>query len=259
MNPAAVPAAPVGTAPLRFWHQSMTELEGLGVYSRFLLSHFGSYHGRAPTAALENAFVYHRVLDQVIDNAIAAQRQGYDAFVIGSFSEPYLREIRSAIQIPVVSILEASMLVGCSLGKKIIPVANAPQIAAMVQAAVDKHGLRERVMTAVALDPPLHEPALADAFEQPAPVLQAFAESAARWVEAGAEVIVPAEGVLATLVSANRLSSVAGAPVMDVFAVTWRYAAMLVRLRRSCGLEVSGVGHYARAEQALIDLLAPPA
>lgn len=114
--------------PLKFWHQSMTELAGQGAYSRYLSSHAkkilgdeadvhirglkaGSYHGHALTEALENAFVYYRVLDQVIDNAIQADREGYDAFVIGSFSEPYLREIRSAVNLSLVSVLEPSMLV----------------------------------------------------------------------------------------------------------------------------------------------------
>jgi allantoin racemase len=257
---------------LRFWHQSMTELEGLGIYRRFLMSHAieilgeeatlqveglrsGSYHGRAPTAALENAFVYHRILDQVIDNAIKAERQGYDAYVIGSFSEPYLREIRSAVRIPVVSILETSILVACSLGKKIIPIANAPQIAFMVQTAVDKHGLKERIMPAVALEPPLQEPALADAFDHPTLALQSFAHAAEQAIRSGAEVVIPAEGVLATLISANKMTAIAGAPVMDVFAVTWRYAVMLVRLRHSCGLQVSGIGHYAQGDPGLIDLL----
>ena len=99
---------PAPRAPLRLWHQSMTELEGLGAYRDYLIAHSktvlgdeatvqvageraGSYHGRPPTAALGNAFVYHRVLDQIIDNAIAAERAGFDAFVVGSFSEPLLR------------------------------------------------------------------------------------------------------------------------------------------------------------------------
>ena len=111
--------------PLRFWHLSMTELTGLGAYRDFLVAHAqrvlgheaqvqveglreGTYHGRTPTSALGNAFVYHRAVDQIIDNAIRAEGQGFDAFVIGSFSEPMLREIRSAIDIPVIGILESS-------------------------------------------------------------------------------------------------------------------------------------------------------
>ena len=260
--------------PLKFWHQSMTELSGQGAYSRYLSSHAkkilgdevqvdvrglkaGSYHGHAPTDALENAFVYHRVLDQVIDNAIQAEREGYDAFVIGSFSEPYLREIRSAVDITVASVLESSMLVACSLGKKIVAIANAPQIAFMVQTAVEKHGLASRVLPVLSVEPPLTEPEMALAFENPAPVVQAFVRAAEKAVRGGADLVVPAESILATLMTDSGLTQIDGAPVMDVIAVAWRYALMLVRLKACSGLEVSRVGHYARADPELMAAFAP--
>jgi allantoin racemase len=265
-------SVPATRPALRFWHQSMTELDSLGAYRDFLISHAravlgdevalevqglrnGSYHGRSPTAALGNAFAYHRILDQILDNAIDAQSQGFDAFVIGSFSEPFLREIRSVLDIPVVSVLEASMLVACSLGHSVAPIANAPAIASMVQVAVEKHGLTQRILACAALEPALHEAQLARAFGQPEPVLDAFRQSARAALRHGAEVIIPAEGVLATLVSANGLAAVDGAPVVDVFAVSWRYGVMMARLRQDRGLQVSTVGHYARGDQALIQLL----
>ena len=259
---------------LKFWHQSMTELAGQGAYSRYLSSHAikilgdeaevhvrglkaGSYHGHAPTEALENAFVYHRVLDQVIDNAIQAEHEGYDAFVIGSFSEPYLREIRSAVNMSVVSVLESSMLVACSLGKKIVAIANAPQIAFMVQSAVENHGLASRVLPVLSVEPPLTEPEMALAFENPAPVIQAFVRAAENAVRGGADLVVPAESILATLMTGCGITNIHGAPVMDVIAVAWRYAVMLVRLREGSGLEVSRVGHYARANPELMAAFAP--
>jgi allantoin racemase len=260
---------PSSPTPLKFWHQSMTELAGQGAYSRYLSSHarkilgdevqvdvrglrHGSYHGHAPTEALENAFVYHRVCDQIIDNALQAEREGYAAFVIGSFSEPYLREIRSAVNITVASVLESSMLVACSLGKKTVAIANAPQIAFMVQAAIEKHGLSSRVLPVLSVDPPLTEPEMAVAFDNPAPLVQAFVRAAENAVRGGADFIVPAESILATLMTDSGITQIHGAPVMDVIAVAWRYALMLVRLKACSGLEVSHIGHYARADPALL-------
>ena len=102
---------------VRIWHQSMTELDELGVYKASLASHAkkvlepeqiievhgmpkGAYRGRSPTAALSNAFAHHRILDPVLDSAVRAERQGFDAFVVGSYSEPFLRELRSAVDVP---------------------------------------------------------------------------------------------------------------------------------------------------------------
>ena len=129
----------------RIWHQSVNELDHLDVYKRALEAHAaeilggdaevvvhglpsGSYGGASATAVLGNAFAYHRTLDRVIDYAITAERQGYDAFVIGSFSEPFLREIRSAVDIPVASLTESGLLVGCSLGSYLALVSNAPAV-----------------------------------------------------------------------------------------------------------------------------------
>ena len=247
----------------------MTELAGQSSYSHYLSLHAnkilgdevnvdvrglkaGTYHGHAPTEALENAYIYHRVCDQIIDNALQAEREGYDAFVIGSFSEPYLREIRSAVNITVVSVLESSMLVACSLGKKTVAIANAPQIAFMVQSAIEKHGLSSRVLPVLSVEPPLTEPEMALAFANPAPVVRAFVTAAENAVRNGADVVVPAESILATLLTASGITQINGAPVVDVIAVAWRYAVMLVRLRASAGMEVSRVGHYARASPSLL-------
>jgi allantoin racemase len=260
------------TKPIRYWHQSMTELEGLENYRAFLARHAskvldssvsvdlhglkpGSYHGRAVTPALRNAFVYHRILDQILDYAIEAERSGFDAFVIGSFSEPFLREIRSVVRIPVVSILESTLLVSCSLGKSVAPIANGPEIAAVVDSAVESHGMGKRVLPAVSLYPAWHEPELAQAFGDPGRVIEAFTASARACIAAGAEVIVPAEGVLATVLSDNGVTAIDGAPVMDVFATTWHYGRMLIDLQRTFGLQVSDVGTYARGDLGLIEAL----
>ncbi|MBE0624050.1 MAG: hypothetical protein IH606_04480 [Burkholderiales bacterium] len=257
---------------IRIWHQSVNELEHLEVYRRTLTAHAvavmgedaevvlhglppGSYSGLSATVALSNAYVYHRILDRVVENAIDAERAGFDAFVIGSFSEPLLREIRSAVDIPVASLMESALLVGCSLGKLLAPISNAPAIVWMVKTAVEKHGLGARVLEVQAIDPPLDEPALAAAYEHPAPVIDAFRRAAALAIAKGADVIIPAEGVLAELLYAHGLRAVGAAPVMDVLGTTWAYAAMLARLWSRTGLRVGRSWHYRRDDPELIQRL----
>lgn len=256
-------------AALRIWHQSVNELDTIEAYRKTLVAHAadvlgadavvelnglpsGSYGGRSATAVLGNAFAYHRILDQVVDYAIDAERAGFDAFVIGSFSEPFLREIRSAIDIPVASLTESSLLVGCSLGKLLAPIANAPAVQWMVKAAVEKHGLDARVLEVQAIDPPLEEPALAAAYADPAPVIAAFHLAAQRAIANGADVIIPAEGVLAELLYAHGVRAIAGAPVIDVFGTMWAYAAMLARLWSRTGLRVGRAWHYRRDDADLV-------
>ena len=150
------------------------------------------------------------------------------------------------------------MLVSCSLGASIAPIANAPEISAIVHSAVKKHGLESRILPCVSLDPPVHEAQLLSASENdPQAVLQAFTKAALHAIEKqGADVIVPAESVLATLLIEHKLTQVEGAPVVDVLAIAWRSAIMMVRLRNECGLGVSRAGAYARHDPELVALMA---
>jgi Asp/Glu/hydantoin racemase len=253
----------------RIWHQSVNELDGLAVYKQALEAHArgvlgdearveihglpaGSYRGASATAVLGNAYVYQRILTQVMENAIAAEQAGYDAFVIGSFSEPFLREIRSAVDIPVASLTESALLVGCSLGRYVALISNAPAVQWMSRTAVDKHHLGERVLDVVSLDPPLDEPALARAYAEPGPVIANFRAAAETLVARGADVIVPAEGVMAELLVRHGVRFVAGAPVLDVFGVAWAYALMQLRLWHKTGLRVGRSWHHRRDDPALV-------
>jgi allantoin racemase len=258
---------------MRIWHQSSTEIDGLGVYKRALEAHAakilgdqgsievhgipaGRYRGRAPSDALGNAFVHHLVLEPILANAVRAEQAGFDAFVIGSFSEPFLRELRSAVDIPVVSLTESSLLVACSLGRYSAPVSNAPTTAWMTRMSIEAHGLAGRVLRVQAIDPPLDEPALARGFEAPQPVIDSFTRAAKRAIADGADVIIPAEGMLAELLHVNGVTAIDDAPVLDVFGTTWAYAAMLVRLRQQAGLQVGRAWHYRRDDAGFVRELA---
>ncbi len=254
---------------MRIWHQSATELGSLDAYKHAIEAHaaeivgedaqvdvhglpHGAYAGAAPSDVLGNAYAYHRILSPVIENAIKAERERYDAFVLGSFSEPFLREIRSAVDIPVASVAESSVLVGCSLGRYVALISNAPSVQWMTRTAVDKHGMGVRVLDIVALDPPLDEHKLSAAYTDPAAVIASFKATAARLVARGADVIIPAEGVLAGLLVRHRVREIAGAAVLDVFAVTWLYAIMQAQLWARTGLRVGRSWHYRRDDPGLV-------
>jgi allantoin racemase len=257
----------------RLWHQSSIEIEDLDWFRNMLTEHAnhvlgigatidihgvpsGSYQGRAPSEALGNAFVHHRLLEPVLINAVHAERDGYDAFVIGSFSEPFLREVRSAVDIPVVSLTETSLLIGCSLGRYSAPVSNSPQIAWLTRMSIEAHGLSSRVLRVQAIDPPLDELELAEGFKKPAPVIDSFTLAAKRAIADGADVIIPAEGMLGELLYVNGVARIGLAPVLDVYGTTWSYALMLSRLRAMTGLEVGRCWQYRRDDPAFVRELA---
>ncbi|MGH6861188.1 MAG: aspartate/glutamate racemase family protein, partial [Phyllobacterium sp.] len=205
----------------------------------------GTYGSQSPSDALGNAYLYHRVLSPIVEQAVEAERQGYDAFVMGSFSEPYLREMRTAVDIPVVSLTEAALLTGCSLGGQIGLISNAPNVAFMTKLSVAKHHLEARVLEVTALSPGMDEYELIAARDEPSALIEAFKETARSLIARGAEVIVPAEGVMAEILAREGLKTIDKATVIDVFAAAWSQALGLVRLRRA-GMGTSRAWLYSR-------------
>lgn len=248
---------------LKIWHQSVNELTRIAAYKRGIERHAaaflgddahvhvhgmpeGTYGALSPSDALGNAYLYHRVLSPIVEQAVEAERQGYDAFVMGSFSEPYLREMRTAVDIPVVSLTEASLLLGCSLGTKIGLVSNAPNVAYMTRLSVAKHHLEARVVDVTCLTPGMDEYQLIAARDNPAALIAAFEAAARALIARGAEVIVPAEGVMAEIFAHQRLKAIDNAVVLDVFAAAWCQALSLVRLLRGLQIGASRAWAYSR-------------
>lgn len=248
---------------LRIWHQSVNELGRIEAYKRGIEEHAarflgtdaevhvhgmadGTYGALSPSDALGNAHLYHRVLSPIVEQAVEAERQGYDAFVMGSFSEPYLREMRTAVDIPVVSLTEAALLTGCALGTRIGMISNAPNVAYMTRLSVAKHHLEARVSAVTSLVPDMDEYELIEARDEPTALIEAFTRRARELIADGAEVIVPAEGVMAEIFAAKGLTQIDNAIVLDVFAAAWVQALGLVKLRRGLGTGVSRAWAYSR-------------
>jgi Asp/Glu/hydantoin racemase len=265
----------LGRGMIRIWHQSVTELSLDSAYSRCLARLAeqrlagtaevslhglakGTYLGKPASVSLGNAFIYHRALDGVIDQALQAQKEGYDAFVIGSYSEPMMAEIRSILDIPVASVLEATLFVGCSYGDRLGLITTSEDVRAMIGKAVKVHGIGARVADIRAIQPAFEGPALHGCFDAPEAILAAFESAADASIESGADVLVPAEGVIAALLADKGIARYRQAPVLDVLGITWRYAAMQVELARSGGLTMTRRGRYSSADPELAALYGQP-
>lgn len=255
---------------MRIWHQSFTDLDHVPLYRDTLESHgravMGSgvevvVHGLKP-GTYGNDFVpidaiRHRYLEflnesQICEAALTADREGYDAVALGCFYDPALRQARSLVDIPIVGLSETCMLVACSLGKRFGLVAlNEDQRVQHKELAV-AYELDGRMATAVAMDPPIDEYVLEGDDEQTAPIVDGFVDACQRAMAAGAEVIIPGDGVLNEFVWRRSLLSIDGATVMDAMGVLFHYAAFMARARATLGLSVSRQQHYAKPSPAML-------
>ena len=260
---------------MRIWYQSAVEMTGAGAYREALERHLartadpgtrveihgvpsGTWAGRQPSQLFGCPAVFLAALGPaMLRNAVRAEREGHDAFVIGTYIEPFLRELRSAVDIPVVSSLEATLLVGCSTAHTIgLVTLNRPLLWSLTT-SLERHRLGARVGPILSMEPELTEREIIGLLAAPGDYLDRFRRIAARAVEAHADAIIPAEGILAEAVAAAGITRVDDAAILDGIAIPVAYAEMLVRMRRATDLRVGRRWHHAMPPPEVMDLFVP--
>ncbi len=248
---------------MRIWYQSFVDEENGAIYWRHLRAHLAQItdpgteievHGITPHDSYAHPIVEMRCAREVICNAVRAERAGYDAFVIGHFQDAGLYECRSVVDIPVVSLGEATMLHACTLGQRSGIVTINRRFIPWFHHQIGKYGLRERITGVHAMQ---FEPGqILAAFGSDArlaEVRRLFDDQARPLVEQGVEVLIPGGGIPMLLFSQIADHRVDGAPVINGIPITVKAAETAVKLRRLTGLGVSRVAEYVKAPDAVIE------
>ncbi|WP_261968362.1 aspartate/glutamate racemase family protein [Prosthecodimorpha staleyi] len=251
------------TKPMRIWYQSYVDYEHGKTYWDRLRLHLKDIvdegttvdiHGITPHDNYAHAIVELRCAREVICNAVRAEREGYDAFVIGHFQDAGLYEARSVVDIPVVALGEASMLYAAQLGQRTGIVTINTRFIPWFHHQIGKYGLKERVTGVHAMQ-----------FE-PGQILRAYeSEDLAREVEAlfeaqakplvasGCDVLIPGGGIPMLLFSALKNHAVDGAPVINGIPIVVKMAEMAVKLRRLTGLGASRTSDFIKPPPEIIE------
>lgn len=258
--------------PVRIWHQSMASLEAFPGYGQVLRARTSeltpagvevtlhgvdadAYGGQPPAAVLRYPYLRHLVQRRALAACVDAEAEGYDVVAFASFSEPFLPECRSAVSIPVVSMAEASLLVGCTLARRMALLTLTPASVPRVLDLVRSHALEDRVSAIVPLDPPTDEGHLAAILggSDPARFRTAADRALDRAAAAGADVVVPAEGMLNEVLHRHHSPRADGVAVLDGLAIVLAYAEMLVRLSGTGAVAFGRRLSYPLAPVALRD------
>jgi Asp/Glu/hydantoin racemase len=252
----------------------MAPLEDFGAYPAVLERHLaeivsagtevtlhgtsrGSYAGRQPVQVLRFPYARHLIQRQALEACYAAEAEGYDAVTFASFSEPYLTEARALVDIPVVSMPEATLLVGCSLAQRMALITLSARSVPRLRALVAQHGLESRLSGIEYFDPPVTEAELLSVLAAGGveAFTRRFTDVAQRAIDGGADVIIPAEGVLNEVLYVSGLRGVGDVAVMDGIAVVFAYTELLVQLRQRTGLGVGRAWTYPRPDAELLTAL----
>ena len=258
---------------IRIWHQSFTVLGKLPAYEARLRKHIDGIvrpdtevvlHGMHPET-YKTTYPGHDIrynllfalhANQFLLNGLAAQEQGFDVYAISTLPDPMLLDIRSALDIPVVGYGESSMHLACMYGRKFGMLTFIEEQLPFMEERVASYGLTDR-FAGIRNAGFTFDDLLAN-FNDPAPVIRQFEESARALIREGADVIIPGEVPMGVTMAAHGVRRVDDVPLLDGLAATMKMAELMVDLRRSVGLEVSRGTCYTAAPptERLAELLA---
>jgi allantoin racemase len=199
-------------------------------------------------ASLPERYVRYAVVESLFAQyfalqALRAERAGYDAFVIGTSQDPGLREARGWVDIPVLGYGETAAHVAAIVGERVGFVGFIPELAEPIAENLRRYGLDRRLagFSFVGSGPE----SVAAAFEgRPEAFLASFHDAAAQVIAAGADVLVPADGLTNEILVAAGLRALDGVTVIDANGLLVTAAEYFVDLRRAGVVGRPGRGYY---------------
>jgi allantoin racemase len=241
-------------APIRIWFQSYVDATLGGPYLDHLRAHLErvrnantevALHGMTPPDSYAHPLMEFRCARLAIQNAIRAEREGFDAVAFGHMQDSGLWEARASVRIPVLSLGESSMLYACTLGARSGIVTINPRFIPGFIQQVAKYGLQQRVTQILSVD---HQPGeFMRSFESPADakkVIGEFRAQAERLLAGGVDVVIPGGGIPMLLLAEARIRDIGGAPLVDGLHVLLKQAELAVILRRESGIETSRLADF---------------
>lgn len=243
---------------MRLWYQSFGWHDGFSDYAKTLHNVVTgaadpgtevSIHGLTRSGATNNYFRWLEFLDtkEVIENGIAAQKAGYDAVLVGNIADPGLRELREILTVPVLGLCETALHLACLMGGGFSIVTLNDKFTPRVLENIDRYGLSKRLVSVEKLkteqlwsmNAAFHDPAAEKAFAAQ------FAGAAAAGIAKGADVVIPAGGVVMAFLAKIGMHDVDGARVVNGMLGLVKLGEAAVKLQALTGGFISKRGTHA--------------
>jgi allantoin racemase len=214
-------------------------------------------HGLAPGKAIADQYRYLEFRDtgEILDNGLKAEREGYDAFLIGNIFEPGLHALRELLNIPVLGLCEASVHLACLMGAKFSVVNVNAKFARRVAENIAATGLTSRLASMEEM-----EVARAGEFDRAfedetarQAVIERFRAAARRGIANGAECVIPAGGIVMTILADAAVHEVDNAPVVNGLIALIKMGELAVNMRALTGHFTSKRLTYAPPGGALLE------
>jgi len=177
------------------------------------------------------------VIPEILKLVKKAEREGYDAVIIGCFYDPGLHEAREITNIVVTAPCESSLHIAATLGNKFaIIVGRKKWIPHMMRNVID-YGLKDKLQSFKTVDLGVH-----DLHKDEEETKRRLIKVAREAVNEGAEVIIL--GCALFFGFFKELQEIIGVPVIDPLIAALKYAELLTEVKKLAGWTHSKVCEY---------------
>jgi Asp/Glu/hydantoin racemase len=248
---------------MKIWYQSYVDYENGKSYWDALRVHLNEtvssdtqidIRGITPFDSYAHPLVEFRCAREMICNAVQAEKEGYDAFIVGQFQDAGRYEARTVVDIPIIALGEATMLYSCQLGQRLGIVTINPRFIPWFHHQIAKYGLRERV---TGIHSMTFEPGqILEAYgseEKADEVRMLFEEQGKPLIQSGIDVIIHGGGIPMLLFYKFHNHNIDTAPVINGIPIAVKMAEMAVSLKRQTGQGISRTSDYVKAPDHVIE------
>jgi len=173
---------------------------------------------------------------EMVKRAYQAEKQGYDAFIIGCASDMALMECRSMVNIPVIAPTEACSHIAATLGNRFSIIDLQYATKPVIEAAVRNAGLSAKLAS-------IRSPEGMDAAksakltsEDPSKAVQVFKSEMSKAIaEDGAEALFVSCMLTSAFLTEHGLYEVDGVPVIDLLAGSLKMTELMIDLQDAYG------------------------
>ncbi len=242
---------------MRIWCQSCT---GIGAdqlwqdYAKSAKEHVkriarpdtqADFYGMGETLPSIDRFraTQHICAHRSIQNAIRAEREGYDAYLMVSTPDLGFYEIRELVDIPVVMITESVLHLSCLLAPKFSFITHNEPLLHWLTRLAKQYGLEDRMVPGAYLN--LSYQDLRNMYEKPEPYIEAFTKVAKEITGRGANLLFPSALIVGQWCIDKGIKEVDGATVIDVLGSAIKMTELMVDLHKM-GVTRSRSGAYMR-------------
>ena len=253
---------------MKLWYQSMSRQKAWSAYSealRRILDRIKDpdteieVHGITKIGGVADQFHYLDYLEtgEVLENVHTAVKRGFDAFLIGNIGDPGIRAAREIANIPVLGLCETALHTACMMGRNFSLVTINDKFTPRIIDNVERYGVigkmsavhRMKIDRILNLDAGFSDKAARKS------IIGQFMKAAEANVDAGAEVVIPAGGVvMALLAEAGVHQASRETPILNGITALVKTAEAVVKMNRIMnGAWVSKRLYYAPPTSDQID------